>query len=146
LLLVASDDAFKALLRAQLDGVQSWKMFLATPLVLEPESIVSASDRRRLDALPSMIRVRGDAVPLEYEVEGSQAAVRLRLREGQARRLSMEELPALDRPIRFAVARGGESPLRADTLEELRDLLKRAITSARAQRRRPPPRRGGRRR
>jgi hypothetical protein len=143
----ASEPAIREALGAQLGGVRSWKEFLETPLSLEPEAFVSEAERRRLDALPSMIRLHGDAVPLEYEVSGGAGMVRLRLREGQARRLAPRDLPALDRPLRFAVVRGGDPPLRADSLEELASLLKSTTARARPQRHRHAnPRRGGRRR
>ena len=127
-------------------GARSWKDFLETPLSLEPEALVPEGVRHRLDALPGMVRLRGDAVPLEYEVDGGQGLVRVMLREGQARRLTMDELPELDRPIRFAVVRGGEPPLRAATLPELRELLRRPALRRQVHRDRHPPRRGGRRR
>jgi hypothetical protein len=80
-------------------------------------------------------------------VSNGSGVVRLKLREGQARRLAPEQLPALDRPIRFAVMRGGEPALRADSLEELMALLKSAGGRARPHRHRQQhPRRGGRRR
>ncbi|HSE51835.1 MAG TPA: DEAD/DEAH box helicase, partial [Gemmatimonadales bacterium] len=143
---VASDPALLERLLEQLEPVESWKRFLETPLVLEPETMVAESERRRLDALPSMIRLRGDAVPLDYEVAGGQGVVRLRLREGQGRRLSVDELPALDRPLRFAVVRGGAPPLRADSLPELRQLLAQPGGRFEKPRHRHPSRRGGRRR
>jgi hypothetical protein len=143
---VASDPALLERLLAQLEKVESWKQFLETPLALEPEGMVPASEQRRLDALPSMIRLRGDAVPLDYEVTGGEGVVRLRLREGQGRRLSSDELPALDRPLRFAVVRGGAPPLRADSLPELRQLLAQTGDRSRQARHRHPSRRGGRRR
>ena len=109
--------------------------------------MIGEADRRRLDALPSMVRLHGDAVPLDYELHAGTGVVRLRLREGQARRLSAPDLPVLDRPLRFAVVRGGEPPLRADSLEELAALLKHPTGKARAHRHRHTnPRRGGRRR
>jgi len=143
----ASDPAIREKLRAQLGDVGSWKDFLETPLALEPEAMIGEADRRRLDALPSMVRLHGDAVPLDYELHAGTGVVRLRLREGQARRLSAPDLPVLDRPLRFAVVRGGEPPLRADSLEELAALLKHPTGKARAHRHRHTnPRRGGRRR
>lgn len=143
----AAELGLRARIAAQLEGVRSWKDFLATPLQLEPEAIVSESERRRLEALPGMIRLHGDAVPLEYEVDGGHAAVRLRLREGQARRLGAHELPVFDRPLRFEVARGAEPPLRAETLEELKRLLRHPVKRVAAHRQRGrPPKRGGRRR
>jgi hypothetical protein len=143
----ASESAIRGVLRAQLGSVRSWKEFLETPLSLEPEALVPEPERRRLDALPAMVRLHGDAVPLEYEVVGGSGVVRLRLREGQARRLSPHDLPSLDRPLRFAVIRGGEPSLGADSLEELALLLKNPSGKARPHRHRHAnPRRGGRRR
>jgi ATP-dependent helicase HrpA len=142
-----SESAIRAVLNTQLGGVRSWKEFLDTPLSLDPEALVPESDRRRLDALPSMVRLHGDAVPLEYEVAGGSGVVRLRLREGQARRLARHDLPSLDRPLRFGVVRGGEPLLRADSLEELSALLKHSAAKAHPHRHRHTnPHRGGRRR
>jgi hypothetical protein len=73
-----------------------------------------------------MIPIRGDAAPIDYEVEGGEAFARVRLREGQAKRLRADELPGLDRPLRFAVQRGRHAPLLADTIPDLHALLKRA--------------------
>ena len=143
----ASEAAIAGALRAQLGGVRSWKAFLDTPLSLEPEALVAEPERRHLDALPSMVRLHGDAVPVDYEVVGGSGVARLRLREGQARRLTPDTLPSLDRPVRFAVTRGGEPPIRADSLEELAALLKSSVARGRPQRQRHAnPRRGGRRR
>jgi ATP-dependent helicase HrpA len=116
----------RARLRATLDRVESWNEFQETRVALEPAALVDAETRERLEALPGMVRIRGDAVPLDYEVDGGQPAARVRLREGQARRLRTEELPQLDRPLRFAVQRGGHPPLMADSLPALKDLLHRA--------------------
>jgi hypothetical protein len=96
-----------------------------------------------------MIRLFGDAVPLEYEVVNGAGIVRLKLREGQARRLSADALPAFDRPLRFAVVRGGEAPLQADTIPEVLELLRRSRQGRplrHQQRGDRRPRRGGRRR
>jgi ATP-dependent helicase HrpA len=144
----AAEPVWRERILTQLERVRSWKDFLETPLALDAEALLPEGERRRLDALPGMVRLHGDAVPLEYDVEGGQGLVRLRLREGQARRLSLVELPSLDRPLRFEVARGGEPPLRAQTLDELKHLLRHPGRRAQTQRhgKRPPPRRGGRRR
>ena len=53
----------------QLDRVQSWDDFFSTRLALDPAALVDEATRAPLDALPAMVRVRGDAVPLDYEVE-----------------------------------------------------------------------------
>jgi len=146
-LAVAAEPALRARIVAQLEGVRSWKEFLAAPLELDAEALVPGAERQRLAALPGMVRLHGDAVPLEYEVEGGRGMARLRLREGQARRLSAHELPALDRPLRFEVVRGGDPPLRAQTLEELKQLLRQPGRRAQPHRHgNRQPRRGGRRR
>ncbi|HEY9505055.1 MAG TPA: hypothetical protein VIQ27_03705, partial [Gemmatimonadales bacterium] len=68
----------------------------------------------------------GDAAPVDYELQDGQGVARVRLREGQAKRLRPEEVPALDRPVRFAVQRGRHPPLLADTLPALQALLRKA--------------------
>jgi ATP-dependent helicase HrpA len=68
---------------------------------------------------------------MHYEIEEDAAAgtlggvVRLQLPEKLARTLVDEELPELDRPIRFAVSRGGRGTIKADTLAEVQELLDR---------------------
>lgn len=131
----------------QLEGVRSWNEFLQTPLALDPERLIPETERRRLEALPGMVRMHGDAVALEYDVEHGVGVVRLVLREGQARRITRGDLPDLDRPVRFEIPRGREPSLRAGTLEELKVLLRQPRGRS------PPPeqrsvrvRRGGRRR
>jgi ATP-dependent helicase HrpA len=146
-LAAASEPALIQRLLTQLAGVTSWRGFQEARLELDPDPLVPESERHRLEALPSMIRLHGDAVPLDYEVAAGQGIVRLRLREGQARRLRPDELPAVDRPLRFSVVRGGAPPIHADSLAELKQLL--AAPRGRqhqTQRRHPPSRRGGRRR
>ena len=146
-LLQASDAALEALLLQQLTGVNSWERFLATPLALDPETLVSEAERHRLDALPSMMRLHGDAIALEYAVEEETGVVWLLLREGQARRLERRDLPELDRPLRFRVARSGEPPLEAASLDQLHVELRRPRRHRRAHEGRAVrARRGGRRR
>ena len=84
-------------------------------------------------------------MPLDYEVEGGVGVARVRLREGQAKRLRPDELPPLDRPLRFAVQRGTHPPIQADTIPALQSLLQRP---PKAEREEPPGSyrdRGGRR-
>lgn len=107
------------LVRAQLDAVTGWSSFLATRLALDPAALVDETTRAELAALPSSVKVKGDTVALEYDVEGADGVVRLRLREGQARRLQPRDLPSLDRPLRFELVRGRHPPLRAATLPGL---------------------------
>jgi hypothetical protein len=124
-LAAASDERIAAQLRAQLEGVESWGGFLATRLALAPEAAVPVEQRRALDALPGMVRIHGDAAPISYEVDRGAGVARLWLREGQARRLAADGLPRLDRPLRFGVRRRDAAPLLAETLEELRVMLRR---------------------
>ncbi|HUF34818.1 MAG TPA: DEAD/DEAH box helicase [Gemmatimonadales bacterium] len=109
----------------QLEGVRSWEEFQRTRISLESADLVDEATRMRLDALPAMIRIRGDAAPLDYELEQGEPVARVRLREGQAKRLRPDDLPPLDRPLRFAVQRGRHPPLLADSIPALQSLLRR---------------------
>jgi len=113
-------------IRTQLEGVRSWDDFLSMRIQLEPGTLVDEATRARLDALPGMIRVRGDAAPLDYEVAGGLGVARVRLREGQAKRLRPGDLPLMDRPLRFALLRGRHPPVLADTITDLQAELRRA--------------------
>jgi hypothetical protein len=132
---VSTEAAREALHRA-IAGISSWEEFLATSLTLQLTDAIPSRIRAELDGLPGAIRLLGDIVPLDYEIEDGQGVVRLRLREGQVRRLRPEILPEFDRPLRFAVMRGQESAIRAETLDELRDALHRRPEERRN--RRPP--------
>ncbi len=121
-----SDERIQADLLAQVASVESWKGFQETHLSLAEDGRVDPATRAVLDALPGTVRIFGDTTALEYDVERGRGIVRLRLREGQARRLTENDLPGFDRPVRFAVVRGGEAPLEADSLDALRALLRRA--------------------
>ncbi|MGE5090947.1 MAG: hypothetical protein ACM3OH_02130, partial [Bacillota bacterium] len=119
--------AVRARVRAELEaqGVNSWETFIRSRLVIDAASLVDPETAERLEALPSSARVKGDVVPLDYEMRGTEGVVRLTLREGQAKRLRTGEVPVLDRPIVFAARRGSHPPLLAATLPELQALLKR---------------------
>jgi ATP-dependent helicase HrpA len=119
-------EALRAGMRGQLDGVKGWDDFLATRLTLKLDDLVDPATRLQLEDLPGRVHLRGDAVPLEYEVQNGEGVARVRLREGQAKRLRADELPRLDRPLRFAVQRGRHPPLMADTIPELQALLGRS--------------------
>ncbi len=132
----AAPEAVRRTIVEQLHGVTDWAGFVATPVRLEAESRVPAAERERLLALPGSVRLFGDTVGLHYEVGPDGGVVRLRLREGQARRLREEDLPRVDRPLRFAVLRGQDPVLEADTLEGLRAALKQADQEERRERER----------
>ena len=120
-----SPEELRTRIRAQLEGVASWEDFLQTRIDLNLRELVKDEIRERLEALPGRLHLRGDAVPLDYEVEGGVGVARVRLREGQARRLRADELPPLDRPLRFAVQRGSHPPIQADTVSDLQSALER---------------------
>jgi hypothetical protein len=121
-----SPEQVRARVRRQLEGLRSWENFLQTRIGLELRELIDDETRERLESLPARLHLRGDAVPLDYEVQGGVGIARVRLREGQARRLRQDELPPLDRPIRFAVQRGGHPPIHADTISALQSALRRA--------------------
>jgi len=121
----ASPQALRANIRAQLESVRGWQDFLRARITLNLEELVNPSTREQLGELPSRIHLRGDAVPLDYEVRNGQGIARVRLREGQAKRLRIDELPRLDRPLVFAVQRGRHPPILADSIPDLQALLQR---------------------
>ena len=120
-----SPGELRARIRQQLDRVTSWEDFLRTRIALDPAELVDPETREKLEALPGRLHLRGDAVPVDYELENGAGVARVRLREGQARRLRTDEVPRLDRPLRFAVQRGRHPPILADTIPALQALLKR---------------------
>ena len=126
-----------------LQAVDSMDAFFETPVRLDVSALVSEEDRARLDELPKSAMVHGDRAPLDYEIESRQPVVRLRLREGQARRLTAKDLPIVDRPLRFTVMRGKRAAVRANDLEELHRML---AALPKKKERHPFPRRHGRRR
>jgi len=130
-LAAASPDTLRARIRAQLVEVRGWEDFLGTRIGLDPAELVDETARARLDALPAMVRLRGDAVRLDYELADGQGIARVRLREGQAKRLREGDLPPLDRPLRFAVVRGRHEPILADTVADLLGELRRAPRASR---------------
>ena len=119
----AAGERLAARLTTQLEGVSSWDDFVNTRLVLDVDALIPQTVRQELDALPASIHLYGDRVPVDYEVEQGAGVIRLRLKEGQARRLQPRDLPPLDRPVRFTVLRGKREAVRADTLEDLRRQL-----------------------
>ena len=116
-------DRTHQLVQRQLQSVNSHEQFLETPLELDVSAIVPRQERLELDALPKSALVYGDRVPLDYEIEDNQGVVRMRIREGQARRLRAEDLPDVDRPLRFTVVRGKRPAVRASDLDTLRQAL-----------------------
>jgi ATP-dependent helicase HrpA len=112
-----------------LENVHSLDDFRASQLPIDFDAIVRPAERAKWMALPDTVAVRGREVPIDYDVEDvdgrPQGVARLRLPEKLARTLTEEELPTLDRPIRFTVLRGPRGAVRAITLDELQDILNR---------------------
>jgi hypothetical protein len=112
-----------------LADVHSMTDFRAAPLAIDFDRIVPAGERARLLALPDTVVIRGREVPIDYDVENAdgrpRGVARLRLPEKLARTLTEDELPALDRPLRFTVLRGPRGAVRASTLDELQEILAR---------------------
>ncbi|HET8633565.1 MAG TPA: DEAD/DEAH box helicase [Gemmatimonadales bacterium] len=129
----------RRILRAELeaDGVKSWETFIRASVMLDVAALVDPRTGEQLDALPSSARVKGDVVPLTYEIHDGQPAVRLTLREGQARRVRPGDLPATDRRLLFAVRRGNHPPLEAESLEQLREGMDRRRKVGQTDRRKP---------
>ena len=109
--------------------VRSLPGYESAPLRLELDGLVPPATRAQLDALPDHVTLRGMRVDVQYDVEErdgkSLGVARLRLPEKMARNLVQEELPPFDRPYRFIVLRGARGAVRADSLEELQEMLDR---------------------
>ena len=120
----------------QLASVSSVSQFRHTPLTIDADAIVPRAVRERYAAFPSTVSVRDREVEIHYDVEetgdngGTIGIARLRLPEKLARTLTREELPTLDRPLRFIVTRGARGAARGRTLEELQDELDRPFTES----------------
>lgn len=117
--------AVRQAIHGQISDVLSWDQFIETAVDLDEAAFLSPEKREELDALPSSAAVFGDRVPLEYAVEDAVGVVRLKLREKQARRLRAQDLPEVNRPLRFCVSRGRREVIRATSLEELQQALEK---------------------
>ena len=127
-------DELTAIYEKQLaaQNVSSYEDFRHARLGIDADAIVPRRVREQYLALPDFVEIRGREIPIRYDVEegpeGMRAVARLTLPEKLGRTLSEQELPALDRPLRFIVTRGARGAARADTLEALRDELDRPFT------------------
>jgi hypothetical protein len=118
-----SEADLAALYRLPLAQVSSFTEFRSAPLPIDLNAVLSPDARHAYDHLPSETMIRGQSVPIEYDVQDSKGIARLRLPAKLARTLTEAEVPALDRPVRFTVLRGQQSAVHADTLDQLQDLL-----------------------
>jgi hypothetical protein len=116
----------------ELGRARSMDDFRDAPLRFDADAFVPAAERARLATLPAEVEVRGRPVEIHYDVEESEGGMygvaRLRIPEKVARTLVAEELPTLDRPLRFVVTRGKRGAVRASSLDELHDLLAQPFT------------------
>jgi hypothetical protein len=117
----------------QLATVNSMRDFRHAFITVDPDAIVPRDVREKYAALPSTATVRDREVEIHYDVEetpeGNRGVARLRLPEKMARTLTQEELPTLDRPLRFIVTRGARGAARGATLGELQEELERPFTA-----------------
>ncbi|MDB4950150.1 MAG: helicase, family [Gemmatimonadetes bacterium] len=108
---------------AKLAGAGSYAAFLETPIRVDADELVPRADRERWMALPDTITLHGREFPLDYHMEGDLPVVRARVPDALLQHLDEEDLPTLDRPLRWTVLRGRKEALRADSLDEARLML-----------------------
>jgi ATP-dependent helicase HrpA len=119
---------------AQLGEVRDLHAFRTASLKFDADAFVPAAERAKWLALPGAAEIRDRTVAIHYEVEeladgSTRGVARLQMPEKLARSLVKEELPVLDRPLRFVVTRGARGTVRADTLHEVQELLARPWSS-----------------
>ncbi len=116
-------DVYAEKLAAQ--NVSSLLEFRNANLKLHADDFVPPDVRETLWALPEKVTIADREVEIVYDLDEEEniAVARLRLPEKLARTISEDDLPTLDRPLRFIVSRGSRGALRADTLEMLQTLL-----------------------
>jgi hypothetical protein len=116
-----------ALYEEQLADVRSLEEFKTARMNIDRDRFVPPDIRERLQRLPGHVVIRDREVDIDYDVEerdGKRGGVaRLRLPEKIARTLTEQELPELDRPVRFVVLRGQRGAVRSDSLEDLQERL-----------------------
>ncbi|MBM3906539.1 MAG: DEAD/DEAH box helicase [Gemmatimonadetes bacterium] len=108
-------------------GARSVAEWRAVRAPFDADEFVPRGERDRLKALPGAVELRDRTIAIDYDVEETTAGVlgvaRLRMPEKIARTLVAEELPVLDRPLRFQVLRGARGSVKAASLEELQERL-----------------------
>jgi ATP-dependent helicase HrpA len=117
----------------RLEGVDSYAAFMETPLAIDPDAWAPAAERKRLLALPSTLELDGREFPLDYMLEDGEAVVRARVPEKILWEIEEEEIPALDRPLRWTVTRGKRESVRAESLEDARYQASRPRMELRAE-------------
>ena len=116
-----------ALYEEQLSDIRSVEELKSARLNIDRDRFVPREVRDRLERLPSHVTIRDRDVEIDYDVEerdGTRLGVaRLRLPEKIARSLTEQEIPELDRPVRFVVLRGQRGAVRSDSLQDLQERL-----------------------
>ncbi|CAN5834987.1 hypothetical protein BH23GEM6_BH23GEM6_17320 [soil metagenome] len=117
----------------RLEGVRSYSEFMDADLELDADEWAPRAERKRLMALPSTIELEGDEYPLDYAMEDGEAVVRARIPEKVLWQLDENQLPDMDRPLRWTVLRGKREAIRAASLEEARELASRPRAELRSE-------------
>jgi len=122
----------------QLASARNLQEYRAAPMRFSADDFVSRAIRHELMALPGAAEIRERTVPMHYEVEetpdGPLGVARLVMPEKVARGLIAEELPEIDRPLRFTVTRGARGNVKAASIDELHDALERPYTDSEVER------------
>ena len=112
---------------AHMGEAASWEEIRALAMLIDRRDFVTEAQLATARALPGAVEIRDRTVSIDYDVEehdgGRIPVARLRLPEKLARTLVHEELPTLDRALRFIVPRGQRGAVRADDLLALQDKL-----------------------
>jgi ATP-dependent helicase HrpA len=137
-------DGLVAYLAAKLSGVRSYADFLESELRIDPEELVPAAERERWMSLPDSIELLGRTFPLDYHMEGDTAVVRARVPAGLVEQLEDDDVPELDRPLRWTVLRGKKEAVRAESLAEAKEMMAGAPRRPRRQQGGGGEERGGR--
>ncbi|MDQ8163955.1 MAG: DEAD/DEAH box helicase, partial [Gemmatimonadota bacterium] len=123
----------------RMDGATTWDAIRQMPMLLDRRDFMSADQLAEARALPGAVEIRDRTVPMDYDVEEHDGrlvpVVRLRVPEKLARTMIQEEVPSLDRPVRFVVPRGQRGSVRADTLDDLQHKLDLPFTDDERERR-----------
>ncbi|HVD62415.1 MAG TPA: DEAD/DEAH box helicase [Gemmatimonadaceae bacterium] len=113
----------------QLGDVRSMDDFRNARINFNQYDFITPEEREKYLALPSTVEIRDREVDVDYDIDkrGGESipVARLRLPEKLARSIVDAELPVLDRPLRFVVIRGQRGAIRADSLDELQEILER---------------------
>ena len=120
-----NEDELTTLYQAQLDEqeINSLLEFRNAKLELDINDYLSDAEREEFWKLPSEATIGEFRVPIEYEIEDGKGVARLELPEKLARDLGADDLPKLDRPLRFMVSRGSRGSISAASLDELQEVL-----------------------